>query len=946
VVQSATAVSAPAIIVEKGATPESLPAPGGTFTFDVSVINIGVAPLTLTTLIDNVYGNLNGKGTCATGGTIAAGTSYTCSFSGTFSGMQGDTQTDTVTATAVNTGGSTAVDSDDAQVKIIDVPPVLGVTKAASPPTRPDPGGTFTFTVAVQNPSPEPVKITSLTDNIYGNLATRPGSTCGALIGTTLAPGAASAPCTFTGGFTGSAGAEQTDVVTANGIDSGGTTASATDDATVGITNVVPKILVDKDATPTRRSEPGGSFTYKVTVTNAGPANLTITSLVDSVYGNLSTQGTCTTSVGTVLSSGATYTCSFPGTFTGGGGNTLTDTVTATATDSNGTQVTDSADATVTITNATPTIQVIKTASPLTRPSPGGVFTFTTVVTNPGFEPVTLTSLGDSVVGDLNGKGSCAIGAVVAPNGGSYTCSFPGTFTGNAGDIETDVVTATAVDNEGTVVTDGDDAHVAITASSSPTIAVSKTAAPTSLKAPGGTFTYNVVITNTGPQQVTITSLVDNVYGDLATKGTCTNAIGIVLAASPGPGNTYNCSFQAPFTGSGGDSLTDRVTATAVDAFGNVASAFGDATVTIVDVPPQLLVTKTPLPPTLPEPGGNYVTSLMVKNIGGEDVTITKLTDSIYGDVTDHLGGCTIGVVIAPRDTYQCYFVTSFTGVKGATQTDTLTVIATDDHGSTSAISDTATVRIVDPLPEIDVQFSASPANRPAPGGFFTFTVAVRNTGKTAVTLAALLDDVDGYLGAKGSCPYTASIPVGATFTCTFADEFRGSPGDVQLRTVRAIVNNIDGNSAIDNDDALISLTGGPTNGPSAVVARDSGPALVVTGNPGTPSSGSGGAFTPPNVRSAPSGVAALSTAPAGARGAGSSGPAAAAIIGSARPGTSASAGTGVSAAAVPIPASASRSVVASAGGNLSGAGTAAAAMLMMGLSLIGAGQIWRRFHP
>ena len=56
----------------------------------------------------------------------------------------------------------------------------------------------------MSNPSTtDPVKITSLVDNIYGDLATRPGSTCGALIGVTLAPGASSAPCTFTGPFTG-----------------------------------------------------------------------------------------------------------------------------------------------------------------------------------------------------------------------------------------------------------------------------------------------------------------------------------------------------------------------------------------------------------------------------------------------------------------------------------------------------------------------------------------------------------------------------------------------------------------------------------------------------------------------------------------------------------------------------------------------------------------------
>ena len=54
--------------------------------------------------------------------------------------------------------------------------------------------------------------------------------------------------------------------------------------------------------------------------------------------------------------------------------------------------------------------------------------------------------------------------------------------------------------------------------------------------APGGDFTFNVVVTNTGTEPVTITSLTDDVYGNLATRGTCTTAIGTVL---PPPAARY-----------------------------------------------------------------------------------------------------------------------------------------------------------------------------------------------------------------------------------------------------------------------------------------------------------------------------------------------------------------------------------------------------------------------
>jgi hypothetical protein len=112
---------------------------------------------------------------------------------------------------------------------------------------------------------------------------------------------------------------------------------------------------------------------------------------------------------------------------------------------------------------APPTLTVEKTADPLTRPEPGGDFTFTVVVTNTTARPLTLTRLVDDVYGDLNGRGSCAVGATLAANGGTYTCSFVGPFTGRGGDSQTDTVTATAVDSRGNEVSAQDTATVRIT---------------------------------------------------------------------------------------------------------------------------------------------------------------------------------------------------------------------------------------------------------------------------------------------------------------------------------------------------------------------------------------------------------------------------------------------------------------------------------------------------
>jgi uncharacterized repeat protein (TIGR01451 family) len=174
-----------------------------------------------------------------------------------------------VTVTGIDSNGFTATAMAMATVTLTPAAPQIAVTKVASPLTKPAPGGTFTYTVKVSNPSTlTPVTITALTDNIYGNLATRPGSTCGALIGVTLAPGATSAPCSFTGPFTGTAGQSKTDIVTVTGTNNG-TTVTATATATVKLTPPAAPAAVVSSSTLHHPAGCIAAATQKIYVTGA-----------------------------------------------------------------------------------------------------------------------------------------------------------------------------------------------------------------------------------------------------------------------------------------------------------------------------------------------------------------------------------------------------------------------------------------------------------------------------------------------------------------------------------------------------------------------------------------------------------------------------------------------------------------------------------------------------
>ncbi len=77
---TATFTNAPAsIVVDVSANPTTVHEPGETVTFTVWVDNTSAADtVNLTTLSGDVYGNMNGQGSCSVPRSIAAGGSYTC----------------------------------------------------------------------------------------------------------------------------------------------------------------------------------------------------------------------------------------------------------------------------------------------------------------------------------------------------------------------------------------------------------------------------------------------------------------------------------------------------------------------------------------------------------------------------------------------------------------------------------------------------------------------------------------------------------------------------------------------------------------------------------------------------------------------------------------------------------------------------------------------------
>ena len=122
-------------------------------------------------------------------------------------------------------------------------------------------------------------------------------------------------------------------------------------------------------------------------------------------------------------------------------------------------------------------------------------------------------------------------------------------------------------------------------------ITVVKTAGSPTVPETGGSVTYSVVVTNTSPIPVTLTSLVDDKFGNLSGKGTC-NGTGN-LYGSIAVGGTYSCSFTGALAASDAPLVhVNEVTASVTSDVGP-ATAKDTAKVTYSDVLPNISVVKS-----------------------------------------------------------------------------------------------------------------------------------------------------------------------------------------------------------------------------------------------------------------------------------------------------------------------------------------------------------------
>jgi hypothetical protein len=455
---------------------------------------------------------------------------------------------------------------------------------------------------------------------------------------------------------------------------------------------------------------------------------------------------------------------------------------------------------------------VTKTANPTTLDEPGGPVTFSVAITNIGIDPnnpVTLYSLTDDIHGDLNGQGDCSVPQTIpaddANPGGidTYTCSFPVDVLGNAGDMETDTVTAISTDSRGNQVSGSDTATVTIL-DVQPSITVVKTANPTEILEPGGQVSFTVTVNNNSVSSdpVTITTLTDDIHGDLDGQGGCSTPQTIAS------GGSYSCTFTGAVTGNYLDFETDTVSASGADDDSNPVSGSDSATVRITNVLSSIALDKRVDKQTLDEPGGNVTYTYVISNTSSVDtVTINSLTDDKLSGL-DGQGDCSLPQVLVPGQQYSCTVTTSVSGNGFTSLTNVATASGVDDDGTPVNAMDNAVVNFNNVPP-------AATLSKDVIAAVVSYQVTVRNLSDAeSLSLDTLGDDIYGNIADAGntaiistSCEVPQTLaPAGQSgdsYSCSFDALASSSP---TTDTVTGSVSDDDGSvPATPSDSATIS---------------------------------------------------------------------------------------------------------------------------------------------
>ncbi|HEV7570347.1 MAG TPA: fibronectin type III domain-containing protein [Thermoanaerobaculia bacterium] len=891
--------------------------PGGSVTYTITASNAGPSNATGATVADTFPASLSCTWTCAGagGGTCTASGSgnindtvnlpsttgsvtYTasCTISALATGTLSNTATVTAPAGVTDStpGNNTATDSDTLTPNAdLSVSKTDGVTTVTA-------GGLTTYTITASNAGPSNASGATVADTFPASLsctwtcAGAGGGTCtasgsGNINDSTNLPSGGSvtytASCTISGLATGTLSNTATVTAPAGVTDPTPGNNSSTDSDTIAASADLGITKTDGVTSATA----GGSTTYTITASNAGPSNATGATVADTFPASLTCTWTCAgAGGGTCAAAGSgninntvnlpsggsvTYTasCSISAAATGSLSNTATVTAPAGVTDPTpGNNSATDIDAL----GASADLSINKSDG-VTTATPGGSVTYTITASNAGPSSATGATVADTFPAPLTctwtcagaGGGTCTASGsgninntVNLPSGGSVTytaaCTISAFATGTLSNTAT--VTAPAGVTDPTpgnnTSTDSD------TLAASADLSINKTDGVTTATA-GGSVTYTITASNAGPSNSTGATVADTFPATLTCTWTCAGAGGGTCTAS-GSGNINNtvnlpsggsvtytaaCTISSFATGTLSNTATVTAPAGVTDPTpGNNSSTDSDTLTATAD----LSITKTD-GVTTATPGGSVTYTIAASNAGPSNATGATVADTFPASLTCTWtcagaggGTCTASgsgninnTVNLPSGgsvtyTAACTISSLATGTLSNTATVTAPAGVTDPTPGNNSQTDSDTLSAI---PGANVSGTKTVTGPFTVGGNVTYTVTLTNsgTGAQANNPGNEFTDVVPAQVALVSATATSGTAVATigTNTVTWNGGIPASGGTVTITITATILPAAAGNTVSNQGNIAYDSDG---NGTNDATAQTDDPSVAGTANPTT----------------------------------------------------------------------------------------------------------------
>ncbi len=795
--------------------------PGGSVTYTIVASNSGPSDVTGATVADTFPASLTATWTCvgAGGGTCTAsgsgnlndtvnlpvGASVTYTVNATISASATGTLSNTATVSSGVTdptpGNNSATDTDTLTPQAD-----LSITKTDGQANA-TPGTTIVYTIVASNAGPSNVIGATVADTFPATL-TANWTCAGAGGGTCTASGSGNindtvnlpvgGSVTYTANATISTSAFGT-------LSNTATVSSSVTDPTPGNNSATDTdtLIAQADLSITKTdgvttATPGGSVTYTIVASNAGPSNVTGATVADTFPAILTATWTCVgAGGGTCTAAGAgnindtvnlpaggsvTYTAS--GTIDAGATGTLANTATVSSSVTDPNPANNSATDTDTLTPQAD-LAITKTDG-VTTAVPGGSVTYTIVASNAGPSHVTGATVADTFPASLTatwtcvgaGGGTCtAAGSgnlndtVNLPAGGSVTYTVNATISPSA----TGTLSNTATVSSG--VTDPVPANNSATDTDTLTpqadVSITKTDGQTS-DAPGTSITYTIVASNTGPSNAPSVTVADTFPASLLTvTWTCSGAGGGTCTAA-GSGNlndtanlpagasvtyTVNATINAGATGTLSNTATATVGGGVTDP--NPGNNSATDTTTLV-AQADLAITKADSAEPVP-PGSPLTYTLSITSTGPSTALNVLVTDALPAEVTWTGDTC-----LAGPPTGQTLVWTVGTMTSGSSLT--CEVYVTVDSAGGGVITNTAVISsdVLDPNLANNTAAEPTITNVPPTLAGITVTSPINENG-TATLSGTIADPDTGDTFSlvvdwgDGSAPQTFNYAAGTT---------------------------------------------------------------------------------------------------------------------------------------------------------------------------------------